>query len=344
MRLAKQLLYGIGFLIFFSAFVWILISLLFPSQPSCFDGKRNQGEEGIDCGGPCLSCEIKSLKNIEVKFTKVFRAGNGVGVVAEIYNPNPGWGAKQFDYLLTLKNSLGVPVKSFEGKSFIYAGDLKYLVKPFIEVNPEEVISAELEIKNPFWVSLEQFEKPEIQVSEVKTFKENFLYVTGKANNKSHYDFRSANVYALIFNKEGELLAGSLTVIDQLPKFESREFSIPFSKDWEIYQLTTLDFSSFFPRSLKIGDSGEDVSFLQSLLLETKAIDRQPTGYFDSLTSQALMTLQNNLGIPASGEFDDLTRQTVINLLSGQIKKISQAREKLQVDPAKTRVFVEVNY
>ncbi|RLI90517.1 MAG: hypothetical protein DRO95_06075, partial [Candidatus Altiarchaeales archaeon] len=26
------------------------------TQPSCFDGIQNQGEEGIDCGGPCLPC------------------------------------------------------------------------------------------------------------------------------------------------------------------------------------------------------------------------------------------------------------------------------------------------
>jgi len=28
-----------------------------PDPPSCDDGKQNQGEEGIDCGGPCPPCE-----------------------------------------------------------------------------------------------------------------------------------------------------------------------------------------------------------------------------------------------------------------------------------------------
>ena len=32
-----------------------------PACPSCEDGIQNQGETEIDCGGPCTSCE--SMKN-----------------------------------------------------------------------------------------------------------------------------------------------------------------------------------------------------------------------------------------------------------------------------------------
>ena len=30
-------------------------------KPTCFDGIQNQGEEGVDCGGPCNSCDSEDL-------------------------------------------------------------------------------------------------------------------------------------------------------------------------------------------------------------------------------------------------------------------------------------------
>ncbi|MFT4310201.1 MAG: PGF-pre-PGF domain-containing protein [Candidatus Woesearchaeota archaeon] len=32
-----------------------------PPQPTCYDGIQNQGEQGIDCGGPCAPCETPTI-------------------------------------------------------------------------------------------------------------------------------------------------------------------------------------------------------------------------------------------------------------------------------------------
>jgi hypothetical protein len=34
-------------------------------KPSCFDGAKNNNETGIDCGGKCQSCEIKTLIKLD---------------------------------------------------------------------------------------------------------------------------------------------------------------------------------------------------------------------------------------------------------------------------------------
>ena len=51
----------------FLGVVFIIIFLLwnFLTQPTCFDGERNQNEENIDCGGPCDPC-IVATKNPKV--------------------------------------------------------------------------------------------------------------------------------------------------------------------------------------------------------------------------------------------------------------------------------------
>ena len=42
---------------------------IFPTRPSCFDGIQNQGEEGVDCGGPCQPCVTTTSTTVETTTT-----------------------------------------------------------------------------------------------------------------------------------------------------------------------------------------------------------------------------------------------------------------------------------
>ena len=61
MRLLKQFLYGFFYLAILVSLIWLVYSFEFKPAPNCFDGKKNQEETGIDCGGSCISCEVKAL-------------------------------------------------------------------------------------------------------------------------------------------------------------------------------------------------------------------------------------------------------------------------------------------
>jgi len=77
---------------------------------------------------------------------------------------------------------------------------------------------------------------------------------------------------------------------------------------------TTLS-ASAFPRSLKKGDSGVDVSALQTAL-EQKGFLTMPakvaTGYFGALTTAAVSAYQASVGLPAAGIFGVTTRDKLI--------------------------------
>lgn len=81
---------------------------------------------------------------------------------------------------------------------------------------------------------------------------------------------------------------------------------------------TTLSIDAF-PRSLSIGDSGVDVSALQTAL-EQKGFLVMPagvaTGYFGALTSAAVSAYQASVGLPAVGVFDSPTRAKLISTLA----------------------------
>ena len=77
---------------------------------------------------------------------------------------------------------------------------------------------------------------------------------------------------------------------------------------------TTL-FAADFPRLLKIGNSGVDVSALQTAL-QQKGFLTMPagvaTGYFGTLTSAAVSAYQKSVGLSVGGAFDSSTRVRLI--------------------------------
>ncbi|KKU42980.1 MAG: hypothetical protein UX56_C0001G0015 [Candidatus Azambacteria bacterium GW2011_GWD2_46_48] len=76
-RTQKQVIIAIFFLgILF--FIGGGFYFAFRSPASCFDKIQNQGEEDIDCGGPCATaCEEKELKPLEIFFQRKFLRRGG---------------------------------------------------------------------------------------------------------------------------------------------------------------------------------------------------------------------------------------------------------------------------
>ena len=75
----------------------------FYNAPSCSDLKQNQGENGIDCGGPCAYLCTALQQAPVVRFTKVLLpVDNRIDIVAYIDNPNVGAAARAVPYKVTL--------------------------------------------------------------------------------------------------------------------------------------------------------------------------------------------------------------------------------------------------
>ena len=66
-RIIKRLVIIFVYLVIISA-VGTGLYFLLRTQPTCGDKIQNQGEEGIDCGGPCGRCEsIPKIENLEIQ-------------------------------------------------------------------------------------------------------------------------------------------------------------------------------------------------------------------------------------------------------------------------------------
>ena len=76
--------------------------------PSCSDGKQNQGEAGVDCGGPCPYLCASEVSAAKVLFTRLVSNEAGrTDVIASVENPNGGAAAKAVPYVLELYGVAG---------------------------------------------------------------------------------------------------------------------------------------------------------------------------------------------------------------------------------------------
>ncbi len=232
-RAIKQIIYGALYLIVAGAIVYGLSSLNIFSAPSCFDNKQNQKEEGIDCGGPCVSCAIKSLQPFRSKI-EIFGIDGNTSAVITFANPNLDYGADSFSYVLNFYNQQKEKIFSLTKNSLIYPAEAqKIIIEPNLRVSflgisgPPELIIGSIN-----WKPAADFPEPEVQTRQVKTeVSGNRAMVTGILVNRESFSLARAGIGALVYQNLPDgtvrLVGASKTVLQNLQPLEERAFNIP---------------------------------------------------------------------------------------------------------------------
>lgn len=223
-RLAKQFIYALFYAaIFFGFFALVYLVFLKPAQ-SCFDGKQNQGETGVDCGGPCVSCELKTLKPIELTFYRLMFL-NEPAAFFQLKNVNPTFGVRKLPYTLETRDSNGLTLQTFEEETFIYPGELeKNILKPIYD---KRAVSISVKLKSYEWVSISAFSQPKMDFREIrKVTEENKFLIRGVIVNNDPILFPKVVVGALFYDKDNILVSASHTDVRDLKSAEARFFQI----------------------------------------------------------------------------------------------------------------------
>lgn len=230
-RFLKQLLYGVAYFLIIAAIIFGIYRYFSP-EPSCFDNRRNQGEEDIDCGGPCQSCEIKRLQPIQVSRERaLFVANDTASLSAELRNPNVSFGAGRFEYRWELYGRAGNLIKSITGNSFVYPGEVKYLIEPDVAVSSAAIGSVKLIIVSPDWLPLNSFSLPKITAGRSSTaITDEGIRTEGLVLNGEAFDLPRLRVIGVLFDKNGSELAVSATELRDVRAFEQRFFTLVFPR------------------------------------------------------------------------------------------------------------------
>lgn len=223
----KQLVIAIIFFLILSGLVFLIYWFSQPG-PSCFDGFQNQGEEGIDCGGPCLPCEMAALKNIEVLWTEVIKTkDNFYDVGAQIKNPNQNYGAGELPYSFKFYDVNNNFITEQQGLTYILPNQTKYLIETKIE-STYQIVKTELSFGQIQWQKLRDYQPPQLMIRQKEYHllekQPGFSQASGIVVNKSNFDFERVDIDCLLFNSVHQLLGLNTTEIWTLLAGQERHF------------------------------------------------------------------------------------------------------------------------
>lgn len=195
-------------------------------DPTCFDKKQNQDERGIDCGGVCslmCSADVKPLLPLWTRPIKI--TGDVYAVVSYIENQNKGNGAERASYEIRMyddKNILATePIK---GTTFIGPNDRTAIYETGIKVGNRIPKTAFITFSQPlvFTRIPDQFNDQNLVIeNDVLTDTDTMPKLSANVRNTTFATFQNVPVVAIIYDINGNAIATSQTVIDQIGSEET---------------------------------------------------------------------------------------------------------------------------
>ncbi len=207
-------------------------------QATCFDGKQNQGERGVDCGGPCAhSCEVVRTPEALVIRESAFVPGGKEGeydVMAKIYNPNDELGAAVLPYAFRLEDGSGNTLAEASGTGFILPQETKTFLLIGLKASSMPR-SVSVTFPEAQWEKFSGYqEKPSLSIINKRyapvTSGPFFGRAEGTLVNDSIFDFRSVLVKVILRDASGKPLAFNQTEMNTVRTRESRDFQLTWPK------------------------------------------------------------------------------------------------------------------
>lgn len=229
-RLQKQIIIASVFL----GIILVLIYFLFirpATSPNvlCFNNKKDNKEEGVDCGGickkPCLV--IKPLKIVSKKLFKIENFDYDFLVI--IQNPNFDLGGDEINYELELFNKEDQIIDVKKGSFFIMPGQTRYEIISPIKTN-QEIYRAEFKIGNPKWEKLKEFISQPIFSLKYQEYLppsgEDSPRLKGVLTNNSSFSFNKTDVYVVLYDNNNVPIAVNKTNIHTFLSQTDRFFEV----------------------------------------------------------------------------------------------------------------------
>lgn len=208
--------------------VLIIIWPIITRKPTCFDGKRNGDERGVDCGGICQKiCTADTTEPVILWYRAFPVTGNVYNLVAFVENRNKEAAVMQVNYEFKIYDTRNILIGRREGKTFIPANQQFAVFEPRFDAGASEVRSVSFDFTSPFvW-----YKKPPtiqtlpIQIDNIifdEGSKDTTPTLTARARNDSIYDLPEFDVIAILYDQNHNAINASKTHKDGLP---SNEFS-----------------------------------------------------------------------------------------------------------------------
>lgn len=219
----KKTFYLSAFFGFLALVVLIVVVLALMGRPaaSCFDGVQNQGEWGIDCGGPCAAVCSFEASPLEIDWARAFEVVPGqYNLVAYVTNPNDFF-VDSAKYVFQTQDAQGRIISETEGVAFIPPNQTFIVFEDRVFTDDRQISRTFFEFTEGMeWVRLpENYSRPDVSVSEkfiVGTDSEPRM--RARVRNNSLRPIENVDIYTLIIDARGNALQASRTFRELIPR------------------------------------------------------------------------------------------------------------------------------
>lgn len=226
-RFLKQLIYGFLYFFMLAGIAYAIYYFYFIPEQSCFDNIQNQSETGLDCGGTCIDCELKTLI-LKIDKPQTFEAGQFKStLLAKITNPSLNYGLNNFEYEFQVFSQFGTLISKFQGDSYILTNESKYLIVPGIDIDHRDVSYVTVSIPSQNWERRANLPDINLKFKDLLTLPvSKTVQVSGVLKNDSGSGFSSVSIIGILFDKSDNIINASWTKIDNVRAFSESPFTI----------------------------------------------------------------------------------------------------------------------
>jgi hypothetical protein len=212
----RKLIYGLGALLVAVVIIGLPSFYFLYTPPTCFDGVLNQGEQGVDCGGPCQKLCASAFIPPVVAWVRLEKLTDGFyNAAAYIVNQNVDGAADAAPYHIALYDSAGSFITDTTGTVSIppHRNTLAFLSG--ISVGKRIPTRALFEFTAvPNWTKRADTLAPLIIGDKNYSEDQSGSSLAVTLTNRAAVPLGALNVDAILYDKDNNVLGFSLTQID----------------------------------------------------------------------------------------------------------------------------------
>lgn len=216
----RKLKYGIIVIIAVIIIVGVPSFLFFYKSPTCFDNKKNQNEEGVDCGGVCTRLCPSDISAPIIMWQRVFLVSPGVyNAVAYIQNPNVLTRVDNVGYVFRLYDKDNALITQKTGRTFLPANQKFAVFEAGIRTGVRVPVRTTFEFTESLsWIqNPANYKDPAVVVENITLTNDSSLpRIDATIRNLSLEKVKTLGVVAVIYDADDNAIAASRTVVENL--------------------------------------------------------------------------------------------------------------------------------
>lgn len=240
----RKLTYTLITLLVVIGAIGVPVFVVLYEKPTCSDGMMNGREQGVDCGGSCERLCQSSFLAPSLAWTRFEEIAPALyNVAAYVVNPNIEAEAVDVPYHIALYDDRGVLIVDTNGTMRLPPHRNTIAFQSAINVGQRIPAKALFEFTDdPNW-SKQKDGLGVISIGEKKYVEDNLgSSLTVSMRNTSVYSLRNIVVGVVLYDKDGNALGFSRTVLDEIPPQQSvlAPFTWPVNRQGKVISIEVL--------------------------------------------------------------------------------------------------------